>query len=246
MFKYIRSLKAKHVLNALFLGMAYLLLSCNNYRAINEENEHFKKAEEYQKDQKIDQAIEAYKECLRLSPDSYKAHYKLGMIYSDIKSDYPRAIVHFQDYLNFPEAELKQQVRELRANAEERYYRILNEDFKQPTPIDVADLDTPKPDTDIKLPKPPETDVQITPLPPKQPEKKDPPKNKEIEKPAEQIIHTVASGENLMKISEKYFGDRKYYYQIYLKNKATLKSPNSIKVGQKLYIPVVKKNKVGQ
>ncbi|PID86838.1 MAG: peptidoglycan-binding protein [Chloroflexi bacterium] len=50
--------------------------------------------------------------------------------------------------------------------------------------------------------------------------------------------HTVVAGENLSKISEKYYGTQGLYMKIYEANKDTIgDNPNIIRVGQVLKIP---------
>ena len=49
--------------------------------------------------------------------------------------------------------------------------------------------------------------------------------------------YIVKSGDSLMKISEKVYGDKNKYKNIYNANKATLKKANRLKVGQVLIIP---------
>jgi nucleoid-associated protein YgaU len=49
--------------------------------------------------------------------------------------------------------------------------------------------------------------------------------------------YTVQKGDTLQKISQKFFGTTKKYYQIYKANQDTLKSPNSIYPGQVINIP---------
>jgi len=49
--------------------------------------------------------------------------------------------------------------------------------------------------------------------------------------------YTVKSGDSLMKISEKVYGDKNKYKIIYNANKATLEKANRLKVGQILIIP---------
>lgn len=50
-------------------------------------------------------------------------------------------------------------------------------------------------------------------------------------------LHTVASGENLSKISKLYYKDANKYKQIFEANKDQLTNPDMIKVGQILKIP---------
>jgi hypothetical protein len=50
-------------------------------------------------------------------------------------------------------------------------------------------------------------------------------------------IYEVAPGDNLSKISKKFYGDAKHYLKIFEANKDQLSDPDKIKVGQKLKIP---------
>jgi len=49
--------------------------------------------------------------------------------------------------------------------------------------------------------------------------------------------YTVVSGDSLMKIAKKVYGDAKKYKIIYGANRKTLKKANKLKVGQILIIP---------
>ena len=49
--------------------------------------------------------------------------------------------------------------------------------------------------------------------------------------------HEVVSGDTLSKIAKKYYGDASLYMKIFEANTSLLKSPDVIKVGQKLRIP---------
>ena len=50
-------------------------------------------------------------------------------------------------------------------------------------------------------------------------------------------VHTVASGDTLSSIAQKYYGDATKSAKIYEANKDILKDPNTLSVGQKLKIP---------
>ena len=50
-------------------------------------------------------------------------------------------------------------------------------------------------------------------------------------------VHIVAPGETLMVISKRYYKTSRYYNYIYEHNKSVLKSPSSVRVGDKLIIP---------
>ena len=54
---------------------------------------------------------------------------------------------------------------------------------------------------------------------------------------AEPTSYTVKKGDSLEKISKKVYGSSKHWRKIYDANRATLKSPDRIRVGQKLSIP---------
>jgi nucleoid-associated protein YgaU len=49
--------------------------------------------------------------------------------------------------------------------------------------------------------------------------------------------HTVAKGETLGKISERYYGDPSLYKKIFEANRQLIKDPNLIQIGWKLRIP---------
>lgn len=50
-------------------------------------------------------------------------------------------------------------------------------------------------------------------------------------------IHEVASGDTLMEVAKKYYGDPMGYEKIFEANKDILDSPDSLQIGQKLKIP---------
>ena len=49
--------------------------------------------------------------------------------------------------------------------------------------------------------------------------------------------HTVAKGETLGKIAERYYGDPSLYRKIFDANRELIKDPNLIQIGWKLRIP---------
>ena len=49
--------------------------------------------------------------------------------------------------------------------------------------------------------------------------------------------YTVVPGDSLSKIAKRFYGDANQYMKIFEANKAQLKDPNKIQVGQKLRIP---------
>lgn len=49
--------------------------------------------------------------------------------------------------------------------------------------------------------------------------------------------YTVVAGDNLSKISERFYGTQNHYYKIFQANKDIIKDPNVIRIGQVLKIP---------
>lgn len=57
------------------------------------------------------------------------------------------------------------------------------------------------------------------------------------EKQVEVTVYTVKKGDTLQKISQKFYGTTKRYLSIYQANTDSMKSKDSLRVGQKLKIP---------
>lgn len=55
--------------------------------------------------------------------------------------------------------------------------------------------------------------------------------------PPQERTHVVVTGDNLTGLAQKYYGDASKWEKIYEANKDTLKSPDSLQLGQKLKIP---------
>jgi nucleoid-associated protein YgaU len=49
--------------------------------------------------------------------------------------------------------------------------------------------------------------------------------------------HTVARGDTLSHLATRYYGDQYKWTKIYEANKSTMKNPNFLFIGQKLFIP---------
>jgi nucleoid-associated protein YgaU len=54
--------------------------------------------------------------------------------------------------------------------------------------------------------------------------------------------YTVAAGDNLSKISKKYYGDPNEYMRIFYANRDKLKDPDKLQAGQQLTIPAADKS----
>lgn len=55
--------------------------------------------------------------------------------------------------------------------------------------------------------------------------------------PKEERVHTVAAGDTLTGIAQKYYGDASKWNKIFEANRDVLPSSNSLQLGQKLKIP---------
>lgn len=73
---------------------------------VDERNPVFQRATRKAQEQDYEAAIALYREALRTSPRSAKAHLQLGMIYDDVYKDPIRAVYHYERYLELrPDAE---------------------------------------------------------------------------------------------------------------------------------------------
>ena len=205
--------------------LAALICGCGDYRAVNEGNPEFQKAETCRRDGRFDLAIRHYEECLRLSPDSHRAHLQLAMIYEDHKQDLPRAIVHYEAYLDTADAESLLEVRQLLERAQQKYLKQLQARFPQsdePPANPPAEPATP-PFAVAALP------VPVCQVPPESPLATEPPPR----------THTVRPGDNLSRISAAAYGTTRHADRIYAANRDQLDSPDRLRVGQILKLPVI-------
>jgi tetratricopeptide (TPR) repeat protein len=74
----------------------------------------------YTKAKLYDEALEAYEASLKLNPDNAEAHYNLGLLCADVKDNPPKAIEHYNRYLELmPNADDRQEVQALIKNLED-------------------------------------------------------------------------------------------------------------------------------
>lgn len=73
---------------------------------------HYNLAVAYTQAKLYDEAVGAYEKSLKFNPDNPEAHYNLGLLYQNYKSDPDKAVTHYQRYLELkPEAEDKEEVK---------------------------------------------------------------------------------------------------------------------------------------
>ena len=190
-----------------------LLLSwaCNSDRtARNEDNAYFTQAVEFQEQQQYVAAAEAFQLCLRYSPESTLAHLQLAMLYEDHLNDLPRAIVHYQAYLNADVHDNEATVAKWLERAERRHYEVLAERSGG-----------------IKTPEPPVVDTESAPPP------------AELPPLVATVVYTVEAGDTLSGISKKLFGTTRHWELLYQINAADISDPARLSIGQQLKVPEI-------
>ncbi len=80
----------------LLAGLLPLLGGCGG---ADEKNPFYQRGERLRKEEKYADAAEAYEKCLRLSPESAKAHLQLAMLFEDKLNDPCAAAYHYAAYL---------------------------------------------------------------------------------------------------------------------------------------------------
>ncbi len=72
---------------------------------------HYNLAVSYAQAKLYDEATESYEKSLTFNPDNPDAHYNLGLLYGNVKSDPDNAVLHYRKYLELsPDAEDKEEV----------------------------------------------------------------------------------------------------------------------------------------
>jgi len=72
---------------------------------------HYNLAVSYAQAKLYDEAAEEYEKSLTFNPDNPDAHYNLGLLYGNVKSDPDNAVLHYRKYLELrPDADDKEEV----------------------------------------------------------------------------------------------------------------------------------------
>jgi tetratricopeptide (TPR) repeat protein len=219
---------------------ALLLAGCAGSGSIDERDErdpYLRRARDRKNAQDYDGAIELYNKALERKPALARAHLELGLLYDQQLNDDLRAIYHYQRYLEIrPDAEKKEIVKELIQHAKISYAASLPDrpaeavreiEMLRKEVATLRDLlaqaqggTSPSAATA----RPPATaPVAATASP------------AAAAQPAETYV--VQPGDTLSRIATRVYNDSTKWKAIYDANRATLPSPQSVKVGQKLVIP---------
>ena len=183
----------------------------------------------------VDGAIAQFQEALDQKPALTRPHLELGVLYDEFKEDYVRAIYHYERYLDKrPKTQKKELIDELIRSARLSYAASLPH---QPSGA-IAEISALKRENQLLRSK--IADLQTRLNPPAQPVAEASgaqPGLPEPAPPAEVTTYRVQSGDTLTKIAQKVYKDSSKWKKIYDANRATMASPQSLKVGQTLIIP---------
>ena len=214
---------------------------------LEERDPYFKRALARKNAQDIDGAIEAYEKALERKPALARAHLDLGLLYEKYRQDYVRAIYHYERYLELrPTAEKRKLVEDLIRQARMSFAASLPDkpaEAVQQIALLKREIDSLKAQLARTSPSKPavaeskarpavaqlETEDAVAVAPPVP-----------APKPAQPAVQTyvVQSGDTLSSISTRMYKDPTKWKVIYDANRNVLVSPQSVKVGQTLMIPV--------
>ncbi len=235
-------------------------------REIPEENvAAFKTGREYIDQGKHDQAISSFLKVIEANPRSPESHIELGQLYLQYANDPVLAIYHFRQYLKYkPTSREAPMVRELINTAKKEFARtfpagIFDRELEQLDKIDVikqknAEILELKKELareraanskleaqvqELKNREPQETTVEPIQLIQArvQPLRREGSLEREHNSRGTFVYYTVVTGDTLTRISEKVYGSRARWKEIYDANTDVMANPNSLKVGMKLKIP---------
>lgn len=209
------------------------LCACSDPAARNEANPFFKRGTELTEKQQHSEAAMAFRECLRRSPESHKAHLQLAMLSEDHLNDLPGAIVHYRAFLAVSkDHDMNDSVRQWLTRAERRYYDKLRVVYGNPAaqPPTIRPPPTPIPPPSLPSPIAEANAATPSPAPP-------PPSHREPPQITGFRTYTVKSGDTLSGIAQRELGNQALASRIYEMNRDTMRSRDVLRVGQKLNLP---------
>lgn len=240
---------------ALTLAFATLTITgcSSSWRDTREERDPLlRRARERRTAQDIPGSIELYQRALDKKPGLARAHLELGAIYDQNQRDYVRAIYHYQRYLELqPAAEKKELVQELirhahlsfaaslpdRPNEAVREIAMLKQEISAlHQELERVRAGAPAPTSSSESRRLPAA-AAATPalVPPAASASAGTPVAGSAGVTMES--YKVVAGDTLSRIAGKVYGDSKRWPEIYDANRASLPTPQSLKLGQTLQIP---------
>lgn len=227
------------------LTLFLILSGCDNDNNSDGRHPIFIKAENFYSEGNTQEAYKHYEKYIQLRPNSAKASYKLALISQD-NGDFVKAIYYYEKYLTLePDSSDKEIIQKwIEASKLSLVKEITKEDMLQAsksvdtsvaTDSEIASLKQRNEELNKQLLSFRETaattdtskdklKVDLTPEPPQK-----------------EKVYTVLEGDSLYKIAKDLYGSSRYYKQIIDANKEKLKGGSSIRPGDKLIIPPLKK-----
>jgi len=163
-------------------------------------------------------AVEMHQKALDLDPGNAEVCLQLGIIYDDNLKDKERAAVYYREFLRLaPDSEKARRVSEWLARSEEAAVREQEIGVLLPVPTPAAGTVSTPAAAPAAVPAaaPSPTAVPRAPA----------------------GTYTVAKGDTLAGIADKFYGKRSQWNLIYEANRDRLEAPEKLKIGQVLIIP---------
>ena len=232
----------------LLLGCFFFLCSCGSNDTSDGRHPIFIKAESLYNEGKINESYFLYEKYLQLNPKSAKASYRLALISQD-RGDFVKAIYYYEKYLELDPNSSDREIIEKWIIASKK--SLVKEITKQDPIIENVNTSDSiiNPNTEILQLKEKNEELvrQLRTLQAEQKNISDTLKQQNAPLLLEtqrqnSKVYVVEEGDNLYKISKKFYGSNKYYKQILEANKDKLKGSSSIKLGDKLIIPHIEEN----
>jgi nucleoid-associated protein YgaU len=196
-------------------------------------------------------ALESYEKALQKRPGAARIHWDMATIYDQHLTNELRAIYHYEKYLELdPRAERRQLVEQSIGLAKLSYAVSLPDRPSEAVQENarlrkenetLGKLLTEARDELAQLRNPVSSSASTAPAVPASPEqtkrilsdslKPAPPQTTTFDS------YTVQPGDTLSRIAGKVYGDSQKWDVIFQANKATLKRPENVKVGQTLVVP---------
>ena len=223
----------------LFLVLAWggALVGCSRDAGSLDERDRrdpgLQKAKAREKANDIDGAIELYQKSLDRKPALARAHLELGLLYEQYKSDYLRAVYHYQRYIELrPTAEKRDLIEGVIRKARINFAASLPGRSSEALGL-ISELQ--RENARLKAEIAMLSGVEVKSSPGVAARGSATPRPA----PAQPAVatYTVKKGDTLSSIAKKHYGDAGKWQAIYEANRSSLPSPKALRLGQTLIIP---------
>lgn len=209
----------------------------SNKESAEQEHVLMKQAAAFERNGKIDEAINCYKQVLVQAPQNARAHLDAGILYQDRKQDYVKALYHYAVYLELrPDAEKSELVTNRIRDAEQAFVsktlNILKIEDNSSAAVERENI-TLKEQLAKANRQLSEYSAKI-----KEITKKQDKSTAESQSALSATrTYTVNYGDSLTSIAQKIYGEGSKWIAIYEANKSALQQSHTLRVGQILIIP---------